>query len=263
MDAVAAPSQFGMGRVITRTFEVFGRNFIPFSALAALAVAPTTVFGFVLTRSYVRAVTGPPNLSVLFANIPLQGANLLVSVVLSVFLQAALVHGTFTALNGRPASFGECLSTALRSFPRLLGIGFLASFGVIFGMLLLVVPGLILAVMWSVVVPACIVEHKSVGESFSRSSQLTSGHRWAIFGLIVILAVADFAAGLAIRPLSGLSFFPTPGHVLPEFGIYWILGTALRIIIAAISAIGAASIYYELRSIKEGVGAEELASVFS
>lgn len=263
MNAAVAPAQFGMGRVITRTFEVLGKNFVPYSALAALTVAPPMVVSWALGRSYMHTVMRTPVLSAVAGQIVLLMASLIVAMMLSYVLQAALVHGTLTTLNGRPASFAECLLTAIRSAPRLLGVGLLGSLGIMLGMMLLIVPGVILALAWSVVVPACIVEQKTIGESFSRSSQLTRGHRWAIFGLVIIFGAANLAAGLALRPLTGLSFFPTPQQVIPEFGIYWIAATLLRVIVAAIAAVGIASIYYELRSMKEGVGPEQLAAVFA
>ena len=264
LDTAAAPAQFGVGRVFTRTFEVLGRNFLPYCGLALLTVVPTLTLAFFETRSFQRLAISGSTGSALAASIALMFASFVLWIVLNYILQAALVHGTITTLNGNPASIRECLSTATRSLPRLLGIGFLASIGIFLGMLLLVVPGIIFAMMWAVAVPVCVVEHKSISESFSRSVELTRGHRWAIFGIVLVIVIASGVAGFAIRPLSGLSILPTPAqNILPAFGLYWIATALLRTLTAAIGAVGAASIYYELRMIKEGVGPEQLAAVFA
>jgi hypothetical protein len=44
---------------------------------------------------------------------------------------------------------------------------------------------------------------------------------------------------------------------------YVVAASVLRIITTIISTVGIASLYYELRSSKEGIGPEQLASVFS
>jgi hypothetical protein len=256
-----APARFSMGRVVTRTFEVFGQNLIPFLILATLSVAPPMIVSFLIARSL------PPTVSPLAIFTPLRIVvmifNVIFALVMGYLLQAALVQGTITSLNGRPASLGECLSTAVRFLPRLIGIGILAGLGMIFASLLLIVPGLILFTMWSVVAPACVAENLNIGGSFSRSTDLTRGHRWAIFGLVFAFGLACLVATFALRPLAGAGILPTSHDHMPQAVLYWIVDTALRIITTSIGGIGIASVYYELRTIKEGVGPEQLAAVFA
>jgi hypothetical protein len=45
-------------------------------------------------------------------------------------------------------------------------------------------------------------------------------------------------------------------------GTEWVVLTVLQIIQSLIAAAGVASIYYELRSTKDGIGPESLAAVF-
>ena len=102
-------------------------------------------------------------------------------------LQAAIVYGTIADLNGRRAAFGECLSSGLRNW---------------FWLLLLAIGSwrsrrvrlhaadrprrACMAVAWIVAAPAQVVERTGVFGAFSRSAELTRGHRWPIFGLLVI-----------------------------------------------------------------------------
>ncbi len=254
-------AQFDMGRAIARIFTVFAANFIPFLALAVLTVVPPLLAGWLVARAL-------PGAGVVFspaywAAIPFYLLVGLFSLVMSYALQAAVVQGTVATLDGRRASFVQCLGTAVRSTPKLVVIAIVASIGIIGGMVLLVVPGVILALMWSVVVPACVVEQKSIGDSFSRSAALTKGHRWAILGILVVLTIAILAITLAIRPLAGLHVFPTPGEPVQLNTLYWIISMVVRIFTATVAAIATASIYYELRTIKEGATSDQLAAVFA
>ena len=63
------------------------------------------------------------------------------------------------------------------------------SFGVMIGMILVIVPGIILLLMWWVYIPAIVVEGKGIIGAFGRSRELTRGRRWHILGLAVIVLV--------------------------------------------------------------------------
>ncbi len=251
-----------MGRVVTRTFRVFGENLISFSVLGTLAVAPQM---FLAWRWVDRAFTrGAPDMNLaLRASFERLGVFFIVSVILGSILQAALVHGTIATMNGKSANIGECLATGLKSLPKVVGIGFLEGIIIIFGMVLLIVPGIIAAMMLCVAVPAGVVEDKPILDSLSRSAALTSGHRWAIFGLFIAAIFVSAVAGVALSPLAGLSLLSAPHSPLPVSSAYWIANTIVKIVETSLLAVLAASIYYELRTIKEGVGPEELAAVFA
>ncbi|WP_348640382.1 ATP-binding cassette domain-containing protein, partial [Mesorhizobium sp. M2D.F.Ca.ET.226.01.1.1] len=57
------------------------------------------------------------------------------------------------------------------------------------GLVLLIVPGIILWLGWSMAVPVLIQERLGVFGSMSRSRVLTKGNRWSLFGLFLILII--------------------------------------------------------------------------
>ena len=88
--------------------------------------------------------------------------------------------------------------------------------GIFGGAILLLVPGLILAVMWSVVAPACVVERTGVFGAFSRSQELTRGYRWPIFGLYVAFFVLMIIISAVFGVLIGIGKWPgSPATSLP------------------------------------------------
>jgi hypothetical protein len=84
-------------------------------------------------------------------------------------------------------------------FGAVFGLGILTGLGMIAGLLLLIVPGIILAVRWSVAVPALLSEGIGITAALGRSWEETKGRFWTIFFVMLIiylpmtLALGSFA----------------------------------------------------------------------
>ena len=84
----------------------------------------------------------------------------------------------------------------------LFGLGILTNLGILFGLVLLILPGIFLAVRWALSVPILIAENSRVIEAMQRSWDETKGNFWPIFitllvvySPIVLLFVGAFVAG--------------------------------------------------------------------
>ena len=62
----------------------------------------------------------------------------------------------------------------------------LATLGIVFGLVLLVVPGLLLATRWALILPVIVVERRTWRDSFGRSRELVRGFGWRVFGVLAI-----------------------------------------------------------------------------
>ena len=260
--AIAATAQprFEMGRVTARTFSVIGHNLLTFAILSLIVAIPLLLMQFGLTRFSSRVLA---NGRIDFAAL---GVVVIAGVVyfLSVFLlQAGLIHGTVAYLNGKTARVADCLSTGLAAMLQLLLLTILMMLGLFVGALLLIVPAFILIVMWSVAVPACVTERTGVVGALRRSRELTRSHRWAIFGLMVAFGILNIAIALTFAVLTGTAFGATnvaaAAAATPLQTVASVVGSTIN---AVIGATLVASIYYELRVLKDGIGPEALASVF-
>lgn len=265
MAGVAGPStRFELGRVIERTFASIARNFAVFALLALLlAGVPAALTGGLLAL----AATGATPTSVTAGDSGLIavgasafGITYFVGAIAAFVLRGAIVYGAVADLNGRRASFGECLSTGLRHVGWLFLLAIVVTVAEVFGFILLIVPGLMLATAWIVAVPAQVVERTGVFGAIQRSADLTRGHRWPIFGLMVIFvlgsALVQGVAAAATAPLAAAS--ATTGAIVSQVVIQPLATT----VTALVAAVGVASIYFELRSAREGIGPEALAAVF-
>ncbi len=247
---------FDIGRVISRGFGAFSRNIPLFMGLAVvLSAIPTflltSAIGMLgLSGGAAALATGTVSpMAVILGAI----AAVLVTVLASSILQAAIIRGTISDLNGKASSFGDCISTALASIVPIIGIALVSGLGIGIGMLFLIVPGIILSLMWAVAVPVRIEEGTGIIESLSRSNALTSGSKGNIFLLYLVIgiigAIVGFVAGLIAAPFGSM--------------IAGLVTALVGSVSAAIGAAIVASIYVELRSVKEGASVESMASVFS
>jgi hypothetical protein len=260
--ATAADSgNFDIGRVISRTFSVTGNNFLVFFALALLARVP------LLALQLAQVANGPAQQGAAFnPGLVLTAlASVLISLIMSFVLQAALVHGTIVSLNGRRASFVDCLGTGIRLFIPVLGITLLVGFGAMLGFLLFVVPGIMLLIRWIVAVPVRVAEGPGILKAMGRSAELTHGHRWAIFGAALVFVLIAIGLAMLLIPFAAATRVataaqaPSSALVLANVGV----SNLVSAISSMIGAVFAASVYFELRTIKEGIGPEQLAAVFS
>jgi hypothetical protein len=79
----------------------------------------------------------------------------------------------------------------------MVGLLILTGAATLLGLLLLIVPGVILAVRWWIVVPILLAEDVTVGAAMRQSWERTADRFWPIFGVIAINIAAIFAASAA------------------------------------------------------------------
>ena len=122
------------------------------------------------------------------------------------WLQGVLVVAADDIRDGRADL--TVAETLRRVRPRMntLGIaGLLAALGIALGLALLIVPGLVLLTWWALIVPAIMLEGRSVTGAFGRSRELVRGNGWSMFRLILltllVLLGVSVALDLVLAPL--------------------------------------------------------------
>lgn len=252
-------ARFEFGRVVSQTFALIGRNFF-FFVLTALVFVGVPQFavaylqGQMVTNAYgdVGATLGAS-----------LGVTLL-SVALASVLQGMLTRASFDDLSGKGVSPGAAIGDGLRYFFPLILLGILLGLGVMLGFILLIVPGIILAVRWAVAAPAVVIEGLGPTTAMGRSAELSKGSRWAIFGLFLLYILLSIAIQFGAMMIIGVSALE-PEVVTGLEGMGLIVGIVTAVstaIVTLISSVGAAAIYFELRRVTEGMGISDIAAVF-
>jgi hypothetical protein len=175
-----------------------------------------------------------------------------VQAVLNLVATGAITYGVVEALRGRPVRLTSCLAVGLLRLGPLFLVAFLSIVAIMGGLLLLVVPGIIFACMLWVAEPAAVVERLGIFGALQRSYQLTDGNRWSILGVLILLALIGVAASVTVTLVLPQSLGSARAVVQQ------ILGSLSQSLSAVACAVG----YHDLRSVKEGVSAEVLGSVF-
>ncbi len=133
------------------------------------------------------------------------------------------------------------------------------SFMIGFGTLLFIIPGIYLAIAFSLVIFAKINENISFNEAMSRSMYLIKDSWWFTFGvLIVIYLIATFAGSIFLIPQMGLTMFYTFSLASGDFEgpsmfftIVTVIGTFASTLIYSIIYITTAFLYYSQVEKKE------------
>lgn len=238
-----------IGRVLGESFGVLRRNALAFTAPALLySLLPSVAVGVMAAMSEDPAT----------AEDVARLGNLPVSL-LTIALQASVMAVIILERRGRALTPQTALAAAGRPYLLLLLLNIVTVLGIGAGLLLLIVPGVFLACAWAAAAPALVAENKGVFDAMRRSWDLTRNNRWPIFLIFLILSVAVILTAVILGALlaivGGIGETPTISSAIVE--------AVASTVFIVISSAAAAVLYLELRALREGVGSESLAEVFS
>jgi len=259
--------RFDLGRIVSRTFGTIRGNISAYYALALVSSGAPVA----LTHMLQIGNLAHPDATSAFASVFSATTLLvwLVAVVAQALCYCFLISGALAALDGRRVTIGEQVRAGLAVVLPVIGIQILSGIAIGVTSLLLIVPGVIVACMLSVSVPAEVAERTGVLGALSRSAVLTKGHRWSIFGLLVLYIVALGVVATILSLVVGLIFFGGVGksYLTADGSPLAYLGVIVMAFVSAgytmVSAVGLAALYAELRLVKEGPKTNSLAEVFA
>jgi hypothetical protein len=184
-----------IGELLDRTFSLYRSHFTLFVGVIALPQLVLLTFqlaGVVLgmgARSSVGMAAG----SVLWSLL-----TLVVALGVGAASQGATVIAVSQVHLDRPATVMGAYS---RISSRILGLALImiaVGIAIFIGFLLLIVPGVILALMWALTIPVAVLEDKGLSDSVTRSSDLTKGDRGRIFLIALLFVILIYCVYLLI-----------------------------------------------------------------
>jgi hypothetical protein len=126
-------------------------------------------------------------------------AAVIVSTVGVFLIQAALTEAVADVRDGRAdLTLGATLGRAWPRVGTVVAVSIVAGIAIAIGFVLIIVPGLYLMTIWSVVVPAVVLEKLGVFDALGRSRALVKGYGWTVFGVIVVTFLIDVAASIVL-----------------------------------------------------------------
>jgi hypothetical protein len=246
-----AGTDFSLGSVFGLSSSILGAHFAQFAILGGIASLPVLVIAILFPDAAANqaGVVPPPTPGM--AIVALLSVLLILPMML--IAQAMILFGAFQDMLGRPVKVLPSMGVGLARILPIIAMAIVQGAGIMLGFALLIIPGIVLALAWSVALPACVVEKIGPIDSLRRSAALTKGHRWKLLGIYVtLLIVGAFIRGAVNGILHAIG--EPIATAIGEF--VW------QALYLAYTAILSVVIYRDLRVTREGVTTEHIAAVF-
>lgn len=163
-----------------------------------------------------------------------------------VFLYQGMVVGLVRDVRDgrRDNSIAELLRSVLPVLMPLVGAGLLTAIGIVFGFVLLVVPGVYLLTIWAVTAPVIVVERRGVFEALGRSRRLVRGNGWPVLGALLVAILIGIVVTVVLNAIGqGISDDP-----ILDVVFYALAST----VTAPIEALVASVLYFRLLELSAG-----------
>lgn len=241
------------GVLLDRAFRLYTGNFALMLGIAAAAYVP-----FYLIMLVIESTLG--------GNLPAheRGLSALLFQLVFVILWASIAFPIATGATtfaiserylGKEITIGAALRRGLSNLWSLSIAQITATIRVMFGLLLLIVPGILWALSYSLVVPVISVEGEKALPSLRRSRDLIKGYRGKAFCILLVVNLLQLALMGGVGLIAGMLFSSeTPGGSILASAV----NNLLSIVFAPLGIIAAILLYYDMRIRKEGFDLEML-----
>lgn len=168
--------------------------------------------------------------------------SILITWLITNFGNSVIIGCVSGILEGRRVEITKNLKLTFHLFGRLLVMSLVVGALVVLGFILLIFPGLVMAIIFSLSTPAMIIEHLGVLGSLRRSKELTDNMWWKIFLLLTALFTIFVLAYLVAEAL-----FIILHRYYRQILVRHILRILLITLVEPLYPISITHLYYELR----------------
>ncbi len=252
-----------VGEVLDASFKVVRQSFgvlalcvlvvaVPLEIISTLVAASTSDNAFNLDSAPANDIsTGTAAAGQLLIGI--------LGLVLTTLATAACFRAVSSTYLGEKPTVGESLSFAASRLLPLIWLSILYSFGLIIPFLLLLLPGIWLAVAWSLSYPALLAEDVRGFKALGRSFRLVSGRWWATFGALVVMFLIVVVISAIVGVLLGAILVASLDNEFVAGVLTTLINIGSSLITVPLFAAVLTIIYYDLRVRKEGFDLSVLA----
>ncbi len=234
-----------VGMILDAAIRIYFRNFWLLVGIAAVGYLPQLLLPLLVALA--QALDS--DLSMLIIMLGALG-NLVWWLLLYPWTLGAATYAISRIYLGEEADLWKALRVALDEVGTLFLTSLIVSVIVFIGLLLLIVPGILWWLSYSLIVPVIMLEGTNSQEARWRSRELTRNYRGRILVLFVIVIFLQFVAQLAAIGLVGALF----ENILLTQAVQWV-ATVLAVPLPIVLTI---LLYYDLRIRKEGFDLELL-----
>ncbi len=211
--------ELSVSEILSLTFNLYRSKFLQFFLPFLILGIITGMFTYVITSAF--PIPEPPLIptapittvyyeelvpwlfsliSTMIMIIVLSG---LVSWLVGTMITGVVIKNASDHIDKGTSNLGVSFNFVISKLPSLLIAQFVAGILIVIGMIFFIVPGIIIAIMFSLMLPAIIVEQKGAFESLGRSKKLVSKRWQKTFALLLILGVIVLIANGIATVLAG------------------------------------------------------------
>jgi hypothetical protein len=257
-----------LGELLDRTFSLYRSHFLLFLGISA--IPRVFVLLIQLAQTLVSPTTGiftapsNPNLPGQFPVFSPEGmayaalfgfAALIATVLASMLTQGATVLAVSDLYLGRETTIGGAFRRVWHELGTIFGVAVLSGLAVIGGFILLIIPGIYLALRLSIGVQAAVLENIGPRDALSRSFALTRDNAgrvfliWFLYACLLYGAIALFGAPFVIA----LAVTKNNPELVRLFAMLTQVGGFIAAALATpFVTIAMSLFYYDMRVRKEG-----------
>src|SRR2546426_11738743 len=201
--------ELSLGDVISKTFELYRRDFTKYFVLFAVVGVIIGIVTTLARQAFVLPTLPsnptPQQVSNWFgALVPLVALISIVTVVFSPIAQGTTIKLASERIEKGHAEMGTSVRFAVSKLLWIWALSIVVGVIVFLGFIALIVPGIILAIMFSLAFPVLLIENKGVLESMGKSRELVS-HRWLkTFATFLVLGIVILIASTIVSAIGGL-----------------------------------------------------------
>ncbi len=238
--------EMSFGEILDMGFRLLRNHFVLLVGIAAVFYVP---FGLVVNSLVDPATGAPPTPEQVLVLIVL---GLVAFAVINPVVFAAITHALGESYLGRSTGIGDGLRVGFSILLPLVGTSLLAVLAELVGFVLLIIPGIYLALAFLVLQQVMVLERRFGFAALSRSHELMKGHKARGFGIMLVsyILVGVVTAGVGL--LTAIFPVPVVGTVVDAL--------AQSVGYAFLSAV-LVVLYFDIRCRKESFDLEHLASL--
>jgi hypothetical protein len=235
------------GEILDTSFAILRNHFALLVGAAATMYLPVEIFSAVLLPD--TAQTSAEDMASLLTWL---GLTLVYLSAVWPVVTASLAYAIGQLYRGNEIGIGEALAHGWKLFLPLSATAVLAYTLTLFGIVLLILPGIYLMVVWMQWTNVAVLENTFGYAALRRSSELVRGYRLRSLGLLIVITIVLSVLSAAVTFTIG--FIP-------------VVGTLANALVQSVGgAFGSAALvvmYFDLRCRKEQFDIEHLASLVS
>ncbi len=238
-----------LGELLDASFGVYRRQFLPLVFIALLCQAIPLALGV-----YLELQGG------VVANPALWAVSAIAAILLGSIGSAASTFVVAEAYLGGQITPQQAFSRAVPFLGRLIAAALLSALLYVFGLLLLVIPGIIVICGLAVTAPAIVIENQpSATAGMSRSWNLSKGLRMKVFVAFIVVFLLIALPGIAL----GAVGLVAAGEGTTELGLtigFLLIQSVLQVLAYPFFYVLTTLLYYDFRVRKEAYDLDMLSA---